>query len=278
MRNVLNEKVNFNEQIEKTIQKIEFSLDDEFTIEELASISGYSPFHFQRLFKKYVGENVAHYICRLRVERAALMLKYQNETVTNVGIRSGFACPSTFTRAFEKYYHISPKDFKEGYKHNFSNNDSPEFKVVRLDDFKVIFIRKCGRYDLSEPLSWKMLQKYYSHIISNKTKYISICYDEPSIVSNECLLRYDACILYDEKLHKNIKNIPLKTIKGGKYARFEFFGSLDEFNNFFNIVFDTFYHDRRYQISLKPSIQIHYNSYKNLLFGKTRTDLLIPLD
>lgn len=122
------------------------------------------------------------------------------------------------------------------------------------------------------------VENKFEQLSQNNLQYISICYNEPSITLDKTNLRYEACILYEKNKHSHISDLPVKIIRGGKYAKFSFSGTLDEFDNFFNIVFDTFYHDKNYQISLKPSFQFHHNSYKDLLFGTTTTDLFIPID
>lgn len=40
------------------------------TLEELASVAGYSPFHTHRIFLAYVGETLGDFIQRLRMGRA----------------------------------------------------------------------------------------------------------------------------------------------------------------------------------------------------------------
>ncbi len=268
----------FNLHLEKVLNKINNHLDENLSIEQLSSICGYSPFHFQRIFKEYTGESVANYVKRLRVEKAAFMLKYQYNKISTVAMRTGFNSNTSFTRAFKSYYNISPLEFKEKYKKKNEKNDIPDFKIVKLDAFQVFFIRTFGDYSYSEPLAWREMTHYFQKILDKDAQYISICYDEPTISKHCSKLRYEACILYEENKYAYLKNLTLKNIDSGTYAKFEFEGTLKEFDNFFYSVYETFFHNRNYQISLKPAIQIHHNSARDLLFGETRTDLLIPLD
>ncbi|PHO12616.1 hypothetical protein CPG38_07160 [Malaciobacter marinus] len=267
----------YNLYIEKVLDEIECNLDHDLSIERLASLAGYSPFHFQRLFKDYVGESVHQYIKRLRVEKTALMLKYQYNNITDSAIRTGFNNNISLTRAFKSIYNCSPKEYKDQFRLN-KKFDTPSFEVVNIDDLKVFFVRVCGDYNYSEKASWMEVENKFEQLSQNNLQYISICYNEPSITLDKTNLRYEACILYEKNKHSHISDLPVKIIRGGKYAKFSFSGTLDEFDNFFNIVFDTFYHDKNYQISLKPSFQFHHNSYKDLLFGTTTTDLFIPID
>ena len=60
-----------NPQIKKVTYYIENHLDDRFDVEMLAKLAGYSPYHFCRIFKLYIGESVMSYATRLKLERAA---------------------------------------------------------------------------------------------------------------------------------------------------------------------------------------------------------------
>lgn len=276
MRNIILPQ--YNQYLEKVLTKIEGNLDDNLCIEKLAAISGYSIFHFQRIFKSYVGENIASYIKRLRIEKGAFMLKYQYNKISTVGMRIGFNSNTSFTRAFKSYYNISPLDFRNKYKNFEDNEETPDFSIITLDTFKVFFIRTFGNYEYSEPLAWKQLESTCKQELSLDTQYISICYDEPSIIKNIKQLRYEACVLYEEDKHKNIKNLTLKTIKKTSYAKFEFEGTLKDFDKFFYKVYKTFFHNIYYEISLSPAIQINHNNTSDIIQGNIKTDLLIPIN
>lgn len=84
--------------------------------------------------------------------------------------------------------------------------------------------------------------------------------------------------MYEENKHKNIKNLPTKTINGGKFAKFEFSGNLNELDGFFYQIYKSFFKDKNHDISTRASIQIHHKNYNDLLFGQTKTDILVALD
>ncbi|RTZ50494.1 AraC family transcriptional regulator [Chryseobacterium arthrosphaerae] len=48
----------------KTIQYIDSHLDADLSLEKIAEISAYSPFHFHRIFKLVTGETLQNYIIR----------------------------------------------------------------------------------------------------------------------------------------------------------------------------------------------------------------------
>lgn len=267
----------YNPILEKILEKIENNLNLELHIDELSDFCGYSPFHFQRIFKAYTGLSVGHYILKKRLEKGAFLLKYQQDKITNIALKIGFNNNCTFTRAFKNYYKTSPQSFKEHYK-KIKQYEIPDFKIVELESFKVFFIRTFGDYKISEPKAWEVLEDEFRGILDLDTHFISICYDEPTITQNSNFMKYEACVIYDEDKHKNIKNLPLKTIKGGKFAKFEFKGDLKSLDGFFYQIYKSFFRDKNQDISIRASIQIHHKNYKDLLFGETKTDILVAIE
>ena len=52
----------FSPIIQKTIEYIENSLQDEWSLENIARFAGFSKFHYHRIFHKEVGVTVSEYI------------------------------------------------------------------------------------------------------------------------------------------------------------------------------------------------------------------------
>jgi AraC family transcriptional regulator of adaptative response/methylated-DNA-[protein]-cysteine methyltransferase len=70
-------------------------------LERLAAAVGYSPTHFQKVFKRAVGLSPAAYVRALRIERAADALS-AGETVTGAIYDAGYSGPSRFYEASER--------------------------------------------------------------------------------------------------------------------------------------------------------------------------------
>ncbi|WP_226672702.1 AraC family transcriptional regulator [Rossellomorea aquimaris] len=102
-------------QIHRVIQYIDQHLTEDLSLEHLAKVSTYSPYHFQRLFKGFIGETPAGYVKRIRLENAAHMLIYEPRVpVTEVALKCGFSSLSYFTYSFNAYFNTNPKSWREG--------------------------------------------------------------------------------------------------------------------------------------------------------------------
>lgn len=82
-------------------------------LEDLAALTGYSPAHFQRLFKRAVGLSPAAYARALRMERAAEALSAGGR-VTDAVYDAGFSAPSRFYAASEGRLGMAPSAWRNG--------------------------------------------------------------------------------------------------------------------------------------------------------------------
>ena len=87
--------------------------DEPVSLDALASATGYSPTHFQRLFKRAVGLSPAAYARALRRERAAEALSGGGR-VTDAVYDAGFGAPSRFYEANEGRMGMTPSAWRDG--------------------------------------------------------------------------------------------------------------------------------------------------------------------
>ncbi len=83
------------------------------SLETLAAATGYSPTHFQRLFKRAVGLSPAAFARALRIERAADALSASGR-VTDAVYDAGFGAPSRFYEAAEGRLGMAPSAWRDG--------------------------------------------------------------------------------------------------------------------------------------------------------------------
>lgn len=98
--------------INKAIIHITENTDQLITVNQLAKVVGFSPYHFHRMFRKHTGENIAKFSRRIRLNNSAYQLLTTNMSITEVARESGYSTPSSFTKAFKKMFFFSPREFK----------------------------------------------------------------------------------------------------------------------------------------------------------------------
>jgi len=87
--------------------------DESVALAELARATGYSPSHFQRIFKRAVGLSPAAFARALRVERAGEALS-AGSSVTDAVYEAGFGAPSRFYEASEGRLGMTASAWRNG--------------------------------------------------------------------------------------------------------------------------------------------------------------------
>lgn len=85
---------------------------EELNLEEIADSSGFSKYHFSRLFKQYTGFTFCDYLCYRRIKAAELLLSRQDLSITEVALQSGFSSISTFNRIFKQQKKCTPSEYR----------------------------------------------------------------------------------------------------------------------------------------------------------------------
>ncbi|BAE83393.1 AraC family transcriptional regulator [Desulfitobacterium hafniense] len=102
--------MNYRKEIEKCIEFIEDHIKEDITIEEIANQSGYSLYHFCRVFSLCKGISVMEYIRGRRLALAATEL-FKGRKILDIAFDYGFETPSGFAKAFRKAYGYSPTQY-----------------------------------------------------------------------------------------------------------------------------------------------------------------------
>ncbi len=98
--------------INRVIDHIEANLAGDLPLESLAAVAAFSPYHFHRVFKAMVGENLSTFIRRRRIEKAAsLLLSNPARPITQVALECGFSSPAAFSRVFREAFGMSATDW-----------------------------------------------------------------------------------------------------------------------------------------------------------------------
>jgi transcriptional regulator GlxA family with amidase domain len=84
------------------------NLDQNLSVEVLASRACLCPRQFTRRFKRIFGSPPADFVEKLRLDEARRRLVSANNSVENVGVSVGYKSPDTFRRAFQRRLGINP--------------------------------------------------------------------------------------------------------------------------------------------------------------------------
>lgn len=111
---------------------IDTNYTEDLTLEMVADTTGFSKYHFARLFKQYTDTTFYDYLCSKRIMVAKQLLR-KNIPVTEVAFQIGFNNLTTFCRCFKKYAGCSPTQYK-------SNSAKEEETAVALEAFNLLHV------------------------------------------------------------------------------------------------------------------------------------------
>jgi AraC-like DNA-binding protein len=85
--------------------------NSDFDVETMSQLFSLSRFHFSRKIKQITGLNPKEIIDSFRLKRAGQILVQQKISVSEVAYMVGFDHPNSFTRAFRKYFSMTPTEY-----------------------------------------------------------------------------------------------------------------------------------------------------------------------
>lgn len=112
-QNILEQMPDRNQMlIEKICRYLEEHYNEDISLEEAASMIGFSSFYFTKLMKEYMNMSYVDYITSLRLDKAKQLLEKTDMTVKDVGITVGYENANYFTRVFKRIEGIAPSQYK----------------------------------------------------------------------------------------------------------------------------------------------------------------------
>jgi transcriptional regulator GlxA family with amidase domain len=120
-----------NDRVLRALAEMEARLEEPADREELARLAGLSLRQLERLFSAHLGETIGECYLRIRLEKAAELLRNTGMTITAVSVACGFQNGSHFSHAFKACFGKPPSAERPGspwprrvgcYRHCFSSS------------------------------------------------------------------------------------------------------------------------------------------------------------
>jgi AraC family transcriptional regulator len=207
--------VEFQRRLERVIDYIQQHPNADLSLEALAGVAHFSPFHFHRVFKAYAGSTVLSYVTRSRLQRALFVMRTSpRKRLGQVAAESGFDSLSTFSKVFRNAYGTAPsrmdvRSVSRLLELSLANEGAPDdpeaparvrrqwrVRIEARPEMSLAFVRVQGGY--LEPQSlvdgYLRLQSWIetAAIDRRASLLLGMSMDDPDIVPlHEC--RYDFC-------------------------------------------------------------------------------------
>jgi len=295
----------YRKRVCRAMDYISRNLDRDLSLQEIARAASFSEFHFHRIFKAAVGETVAAFTRRLRLERAAnrLVASWRDD-ITTIALDCGFSSSQNFAKAFRHHFGMTPTAYRNSKKGNKAGkrenawslqamytSDMPFIgpvnnerrnamngKVREMPEYHVAYVRKMGPYGketckqaFGELTAWAASRGYLETGV-----WLGVSWDNPGVTPpDRC--RYDACVTVPIGTVPD-RPVAVQTISGGPYAvcHFELPVDSDSFQQAWEDAF-AWVVDGGYECDDKPCYELYQQRAADHAEGKCVFDICIPL-
>jgi AraC family transcriptional regulator len=215
-----NARHEYTRRIDRVIDYLCDHLDTPLKLEELATVACFSEFHFHRVFRAMTGETLNDFTNRLRLEKAARLLKRTRQSATDIALECGFSSSATFSRSFNNAFNTSPTQYRKSGKlknskickelfpkHEYILPMTIEEKkaafpveIRKFPVWDVAYIRVTNAYEDGKVLNVfaKMIEWLKSEDIYDKGTLFGMAIDDPEVTPKH-LYRYEVCFATDAK-------------------------------------------------------------------------------
>lgn len=247
------------ERMLRVVDHIQANLEDDIDPEELARIASFSLHHFHRVFRGMTGESVMGFVRRLRLERGAQRLKFSDESVLQVALKSGYTSHEAFTRAFKSRFGTSPSEYRDRERLEASDlpialRDEPERTCVA--------VRYVGAYETCGA-AWADLEATIMKLgfRGQCTQSIGLVYDDPDITPNE-KLRYDACLVAPtEAIPESLpESYVTRRVPAGRYAVAPYRGPYEDIFETYVTLLGGWLPHRNVELADDPVVEVYLNN------------------
>jgi AraC family transcriptional regulator len=105
--------LDYVDRVNRAVDYITRNLAQPLRLEDVAREACFSSYHFHRIFRGLMGETLAAFVKRVRLERSVYLLSHRNgaTTLTDIALACGFSSSSDFSRSFRAAYGVPPRQF-----------------------------------------------------------------------------------------------------------------------------------------------------------------------
>ncbi|WP_281754589.1 AraC family transcriptional regulator [Neptunitalea chrysea] len=297
--------VEYQRRMNTVLQYIETHLDEPLSLEMVAEVAMYSPYHFHRVFRTLMNEPLNEYINRRRLEKAAADLMHRNEIlITDLALRYGFSSNSAFTRAFKKFYGVSPSIFRVQLPTKYSKiripkskNGQPDFlfekylwsitnlknwidmnaqiMITQMPEMELAYVTAIGHTQVAEAyttlLQWATPKGFMT---LPTTKMVTVYHDSFKVTHPDKVRISAAMTVAKEVKEEGVTG--RMQLRAGTCIKGSFEITLPEFEKAWSSLF-IWMNEQGYKKADQHPFEIYHNDYRTHPEQKCVVDLYIPV-
>jgi len=287
----------YTRRINTVLSYVRQNLDGDLSLDELARVGCFSKFHFHRVFKSITDETVNDMVVRLRLERAADLLRTVPKlSITAAAFEAGFSSTSVFSRAFRKQFGLTARQWdRKGSLENSKNgqfrDEFPRYDLEDLESFgfevkirslpkqKLAYIRVHDSYR-----SFGRIKNAYDRLIEwyrekggslDDISLYGMSQDHPDMAPLK-LCRFDWCVKVPADW-KGDGDVSITDFPTCRVAAIRCIGDLGHANKVIQYLFRYWLPRSRYQPANLPCMEIYRRLPSELGWEEYDIDCAVPV-
>lgn len=285
------------QRINRVIDHVRGNLDRPLNLKELARVACFSEFHFHRIFSAVSGETLNGFTNRLRLEKAARLLRYSDQSLTDIAFDCGFSSSATFSRAFRAGYETSPSQFRKNgeikkskickelfapgeYLLPMSAEEKRATFPVRLIDLperQVAYIRVKDAFKMEKVIAAfkTMIEWARSRNIFEQATLFGMSVDDPHVTPKH-LYQYEVCLAspLPFECREGISRLKMPAMR---YAATRVSGDIRKVATATDYLFRGWLINSAYEPEHAPGLEVFVNKEKATDWSHFDLDLCIPV-
>ena len=287
----------YTHRINRVIDHLRGNLHRQVKLRELAKVACFSEFHFHRIFRAVSGETLNVFTNRLRLEKAARLLRYSGHSMTDIAMDCGFSSPATFSRAFRSGYDTSPRQFRQtgqikkskickdlfddaGYDLPMSAAEKRAAFPVRLIDVPerhVAYIRVTNAFEMDRVIAAfkTMIEWAKSQDVFTRGVLFGMSMDDPHVTPKH-LYRYEVCLASSSRF-ECIDGMSKLKMPAMRYAATRVSGDLRKVATAWDYLYRDWLLTSAYEPEHAPALEILLDKENALDWSHFELDLCLPV-
>jgi len=292
-----NANSDYAQRIDRVIDHVRRNLHRPVKLAELANVACLSEFHFHRIFTAISGETLNNFTNRLRLEKAARLLRYSAQSLTDIALECGFSSSATFSRAFRSGYDTSPSQFRksgeikkskirkelfpeDAYGLSMSAAEKKAAFPVRFIDIperQVAYIRVTNAFDMDKVIAAlkKVMEWAKSQNIFSQGTLFGMTVDDPHVTPAH-LYRYEVC-LASSLPFKCAAGISKLKMPAMRYAAIRVSGDLHKIATAWDYLYRDWLIHSAYEPEHAPALEVFLDKESALDWSHFELDLCLPV-
>jgi AraC family transcriptional regulator len=276
----------YGRRVARAMAHLAADLDRTPSLEELAGIAAFSPFHFHRVYRELAGETPAETLARGRLSRAAHALLRTQDPIARIARRAGYGSAAAFTRAFRAAHGVPPGAYRARGGIGAIRRPTPDALTetpsmhavtIRAEPaLRLAVIPHRGAYTgIGAAFDRLMTWAGARGLIGPATRFIGLYHDDPGSVA-EADLRAEAGVTVPPDIAGE-GEVTIRAVPALRVAVLRFQGPYAELEGAYAWLYGTWLPASGEEPADAPAMEDYLNDCRSLPPAEWLTEILLPL-